>query len=534
MSLVETPKQALEHEPEMDPSKDPAKKPVGEHTRHVRELAVTLFDNTCSLHELNNESRQLLEMAVGLHQVHLPRGKKKSLKAVHKLLQDQFPPELSPEAKSVATSIVAYIIALQHGQIKRKAIAKSDLSPMSQREALTLAAIMKIAIALDKSNSQMTVIEQVVCEREKVYIVVSGPESLIDSQAGQHQTRLWTKIGYPEIQVLELSEAQHLLIAYPEPMDATGIDPSDELAEAGRKVMRYHFAEMLRHEDGTRQGIDIEALHDMRVATRRMRAAFEVFSEAFEPGALKLHLKGLRATGRTLGQVRDLDVFMEDAQRFLAALPEGQSSGLDPLLLEWKDLREKARDEMLAYLDSQNYLDFKKKFNLFVNTPGAGAKSVLTDLPMPGRVKEIAPVYIYERLANVRAFEPLIGNASVQQLHALRIEFKKLRYTVEYFREVLGDEAKLVINELKGLQDHLGELTDSQVASQILQSFLDRWQAEQQKTGKSEYQEVELIQAYLAYRRNRGEQLITSFPDAWNKFTAEEFRRNLALAVSVL
>jgi CHAD domain-containing protein len=298
--------------------------------------------------------------------------------------------------------------------------------------------------------------------------------------------------------------------------------------------MRYQFAEMLRHEAGTRQGVDIEALHDMRVATRRMRAAFEVFSEAFEPSALKLHLKGLRATGRALGQVRDLDVFMEEAQRFMATLSEGQSGGLDPLLLEWKGLRDKTRDDMLAYLDSQNYLDFKKKFNLFVNTPGAGTKPIPPDLPTPQRVIEIAPVYIYERLANVRAFEPIIENASIQELHALRIEFKKLRYTVEYFREVMGEEAKPVINTLKSMQDHLGELNDAQVASQLIQDFLTRWQAEQKQKGNFEDQQVELVQAYLAYRQNQRDQLIKSFPEAWSQFTASEFRRNLALAVSVL
>lgn len=546
MSLPEAPKPESEQEPGIQAIKDPARDPVEGHVNHVCELAVTLFDNTCSLHELNDESRWLLEKVAKLHQMRLPRGKKKLLKAARQLIRDQIHSELSPEVESVATSektsraeseaenVAVYVVALQHGQIKRKAVAKSNLSPVSQREALTLAAILKIAIGLDESKSHMTAIEKVLCERDKVYIVVSGPETLIDAQTAQREARLWTTIGYPTIHVLEISEAQHLLIPYPEPMETMGIVPADDLAEAGRKVMRYHFAEMLRHEAGTRQGVDIEALHDMRVATRRMRAAFEVFSEAFDPGALKLHLKGLRATGRALGQVRDLDVFMEEAQRFMATLPEGQSSGLDPLLYEWKNLREKTRDEMLAYLDSQNYLDFKKKFNLFVNTPGAGAKPMLADLPAPQKVNEIAPVFIYERLANVRAFESIIGIASVQELHALRIEFKKLRYTVEYFREVLGEEAKLVINELKGLQDHLGELNDAQVASQLLQDFLDRWHVEQKKKGNIEYQEVELVQVYLAYRQNQREQLIGSFPEAWRKFTASEFRRNLALAVSVL
>ncbi len=101
--------------------------------------------------------------------------------------------------------------------------------------------------------------------------------------------------------------------------------------------MTYHFAEMLRHEEGTRLGEDIEALHDMRVATRRLRAAFEVFGPAFDKQTLKVHLAGLRMTGRTLGAVRDMDVFMEKAQKYLQTLPEARQSGLDPLLEHWKE-----------------------------------------------------------------------------------------------------------------------------------------------------------------------------------------------------
>ena len=47
--------------------------------------------------------------------------------------------------------------------------------------------------------------------------------------------------------------------------------------EAARKTLLFHFERMLKHEPGTREGEDAEELHDMRVATRRMRAALRVF-----------------------------------------------------------------------------------------------------------------------------------------------------------------------------------------------------------------------------------------------------------------
>jgi hypothetical protein len=132
-------------------------------------------------------------------------------------------------------------------------------------------------------------------------------------------------------------------IPFPARLERPGISAQDSLAEAGRKVMLYLFSVMLENEPGTRQGEDIEALHDMRVATRRMRAAFEVFGEAFRPKVLRPLLKGLRATGRALGRVRDLDVLMEKALKFEKGQPDLQPGSLDRLILTWQNDREAAR-----------------------------------------------------------------------------------------------------------------------------------------------------------------------------------------------
>jgi len=313
-----------------------------------------------------------------------------------------------------------------------------------------------------------------------------------------------------------------------------GVLPDDPLAEAGRKVWRYHFAQMLLHEDGTRLGEDIEELHDMRVATRRMRAAFDVFSNAFTDKALRRHLKGLRLTGRTLGKVRDLDVFIDKARRYQSSLGEEQSHSLDPLLAAWEGERELARDEMVAYLNSHRYDKFKDRFYTFLSTPGAGALPRSQELPMPYLVREAAPVLIYDRLGAVRAYDAILPQASLEQFHALRIEFKKLRYTLEYFREVLGNEAKEVINEIKTLQDHLGDLNDANVAADILRDFLARWDSLQAGKPVTERQGPEPILAYLSYQYAERQHLMLSFKTAWKQFNRPALRRSLAKAVAVL
>ena len=207
---------------------------------------------------------------------------------------------------------------------------------------------------------------------------------------------------------------------------------------------------------------------------------------------------------------------------------------MQPLLDAWEQERQAARSRLVAYLDSPEYREFTEQFLVFLTTPGAGARPIPEALPVAPQVREIAPVLIHTRLAAVRLYAAVLSNATVEKLHALRIECKKLRYTVEFFREVLGREAKAVVNDLKDLQDHLGDLNDAQVATRVLNDFLAVWDARQAALPLTERQNPESIVAYLAYCHAERHRLITTFHDMWQRFECQEFRTNLALAVSVL
>src|SRR5688572_21869623 len=88
------------------------------------------------------------------------------------------------------------------------------------------------------------------------------------------------------------------------------VSPQDTMAEAGRKVLLADFIKMLKHEAGARTGEDIEDVHDMRVATRRMRSALRLFESYFKPKWVDAYSRRLRKIARALGVVRDLDVLI--------------------------------------------------------------------------------------------------------------------------------------------------------------------------------------------------------------------------------
>ena len=360
-----------------------------------------------------------------------------------------------------------------------------------------------------------------IVQAEAEIFPIDAEANVIETKKRKKQRKKRNQVEYPEL-------------AYPEPVKSTGILPGDTLAEAGKKVFLAQFAEMLRHEEGTRLGDNIESLHDMRVATRRLRAAFSIFGDAYTKKAIKPYLKGLRQTGRLLGSVRDLDVFMEKAKEYLDLLPLENRNGLDPLLLAWQNQLDEARSHLINHFNSSNYWEFKRSFNYFIQTPGFGMDNIPGSEPAPIRVCEVAPILVYGGLARVRAYEKIVKTASIPQLHALRIEFKRLRYTFEFFAEVLGGEAKQVIELIKKMQDHLGNLHDADVACQILSNFLENWDRRQLGLQLVELQNPEPIVNYLGYQFTERHRLLVTFPEAWASFVDPEILCKIALAISVL
>ncbi len=323
-------------------------------------------------------------------------------------------------------------------------------------------------------------------------------------------------------------------ITYPQPRETIGISPDDTLASAGKKVWSFYFSEMLCHETGTLLGENIEELHDMRVATRRMRSAFDIFSSAFEPKIMKRHLKGLRTVGRVLGQVRDLDVILANAMNYQKKQKEDQRPGLEPLLADWQGTIDQQRIIMLKHLQSEQYERFKHNFNLFLQVPEQNESLQMQNGGMNSLLRDAVPVLVYSRYAAVRSYEGILPTASVTQLHALRIEFKKFRYTLEYFKEILGEGANQAVNEIKQLQDRLGELHDADVACQLVSGFLKRWGKGQTHIAIADRLNPEPVVTYLAYLNGERFRLTSSFPEIWRKFNRPDFRQTIAQAISLL
>ncbi|MBN2390810.1 MAG: CHAD domain-containing protein [Anaerolineae bacterium] len=301
-----------------------------------------------------------------------------------------------------------------------------------------------------------------------------------------------------------------------------GIVASDSVAEAAHKTLRFHMLCMVANEDGTRAGVDIEALHDMRVAARRMRTAFYVLADAIDADATASYLKELKHTGRLLGHVRDLDVFREKTEAYLGAFAKSIPPDLTLLMSAWDTEYARARSKLLKYLDSERYTQFKHAFTAYLEN----SLSPTSASNPAQRVAVAVPNLIATRLIKFYNCKTRLDHPNVEltDYHQMRIVTKYLRYTLEYFREVLGTEVGQAIEELKVLQNHLGALQDAVVASTHLHNVITwgTWQPPKEEHLRWTPTPVNApdVAAYLEFRKTESCRLVRTFPEVWACYEA--------------
>ena len=305
---------------------------------------------------------------------------------------------------------------------------------------------------------------------------------------------------------------------------SAGVRADDSLGAAGRKVLRMHLARMLQFEAGARSGEDPEDLHKMRVATRRMRAAWRVFDGAYRPKVQRRYVKELRSIARVLGDVRDLDVLIADLDGYIVSLPTPGREAVEPLRRAWRQQREVTRERMLAKLDAKGYRKFVDDYLDFTESLGSG--EILTPLGRPSLVRDTAGSRILAAYERMRAYDTIITWADVPTLHALRIEAKRLRYTMEYFSEVLPVTSRKLIAQVTEMQDHLGLMQDADVAATVTREWLNLHAPHLPSTSR------EAVGLYLDSREATVEQLRRGFRPVWRRMTGTTFRKALGQAIT--
>ncbi len=293
------------------------------------------------------------------------------------------------------------------------------------------------------------------------------------------------------------------------------------MAEAGRKVLLDEFTKALAHEVGTRTDADPEDVHDMRVGMRRMRSAFHILRPYYKKRQIRRFGGELGELGTALGEVRDLDVLVKNLRDFQPSLDESLQDSFNEVMNELERQRMAARQEWVAILDSRNYAHFLKAFGKFLTSEGVGAKGTAKSKVQPTQIRHVLPGMIYEQLASVLAYDTVMEDMDATAFHTLRIAFKRLRYTITLFQDLLGSQSEAFVEDLKAIQDCLGEMHDGLAARERL---LDLPEELQQGA----------LAAYLAHLDEKESALRAHFFVLWAQFNSKRVQQRLASAVVAL
>lgn len=252
------------------------------------------------------------------------------------------------------------------------------------------------------------------------------------------------------------------------------LDPDTPAAEAARTIHRTLLATVRANLRGTRRDLDPEFLHDLRVAVRRTRSALGQIQGVFPPEDVERFKKELRWLGRATGPMRDLDVYQLKLPGYRSWLDPRVRPHLDPLHTFLDERRRSEQRKLARLLGTQRLRKLLADWEAFLDA----ATMQDDDMAPPNAqrpIREVASERIWKTWRRVRKRGQRIEPESpAEDLHRLRIDCKKLRYLLEFFRSLYpAGEIDPAIGALKKLQDNLGDFNDYQVQQERLESFAD-------------------------------------------------------------
>jgi CHAD domain-containing protein len=488
--------------------------------RQLQTAALLLFDNAAQAHRLPSGSRKLLQLAAACYAT----AQQASTDRADRIGRDLALATPIDGLSSEQQCIVASAVAFQRDKLRRnREPAFLRLSSPDQDVALRLAAMLQLADAISSAPNNHVAVQNK--DGKTILLIGGAPTDTIATNVNAGGERWRKLIGALDIQADMHTEAPPaptdtpVLLTLDLPMHGSPeqLSGDESMAEGARRMLRRTFEKMLAREDGVIDGEDPEDVHQMRVATRKLRASLQIVETVYDPKLIRDFRRKLRRVANELGIVRDYDVFSLDVQAYQASLPEAERAIVQPLVTAVEAKRAKARAELLNDLDTPRYDRFKHAFALFLTTPGAG----VADTPETGvqpRVRDRAGSMIWQRYEQWRAFEVVLSGGHDETLHMARIAGKRFRYTLEFFADALGPKVDQLIDPLVALQDTLGRLQDGVVARAHIQTLgmLDDPGA----------------QMYMAAQEVNREQYLAQLPGLWDKVVGATYRRRLFEAIA--
>lgn len=280
--------------------------------------------------------------------------------------------------------------------------------------------------------------------------------------------------------------------------------------------------------EGVVEGEDVECVHKIRVASRRIRAALPMFKECFPPKKYRKWLKQIKQITKFFGEARDLDVQISFTQEYLKNHQTSSSrasveSILDNLIDRRKNIQETVPNEIKKFRDS----DVLEKIDCLCTK----STTDQTNAPFDSQATlQEAYGHISAKMQDFLDMEFCVHNEEdILNHHKMRIRGKWLRYTMEVFSPLYADKLSSEIKLAKQFQDTLGEMHDCDVWVESIPKLEAQNKIEDERKDES-------LSEFTAFVKQRRKTLYTQFVKLWDENKAkgsfEQINRTLSFAVS--
>lgn len=149
------------------------------------------------------------------------------------------------------------------------------------------------------------------------------------------------------------------------------LDCEGSFSEAAARVVRVRSKEVFAHSEGVLDLDDVERVHDMRVATRRLRAALEIFEPCFPRKRHRRALKRVKALADALGERRDADVEIALFEGLADEAAETDRGALDDLIAELRTRQAEANEALVPYVAPKRLKKLQRRLKKLAKKAGS-------------------------------------------------------------------------------------------------------------------------------------------------------------------
>lgn len=295
-----------------------------------------------------------------------------------------------------------------------------------------------------------------------------------------------------------------------------GIDCDDDFLEHAAKTLRVRFDEISDLREKALDQSDIEGVHAMRVATRRLRSALRDFAPLMNKKTLKKVTSEIKFLADTLGAARDQDVAILALEKLQKeAKIKAVKDGIGSVIAERRDLREKAQRGLEQNLTAENLDDLRGRFDKAIDK-ASKAKNANDQITFSRAGSKVVGKSLKEfcKLTD-HIYEPFID----EPLHELRIAAKRLRYAIELYITCWGKTIEPFAKGVAEMQGFLGEIHDADVWMDSL--------SKRMQNGEDSEANIWLLSEFVG-KRNENYRAALSL---WSKWKRENFIEKLRTIV---